>query len=559
MEVGGDEIKAEALDHHGLIAAVCKDLKIAQRIDKLLYAEDTGRHVTPGESVVAMIINGLGFTNRRLYLMPQFFANKPIEKLIAPGLKPEDITYDTLAATLDEISDYGESKLYGEVALDVALENQLLGTLNHLDTTSVSVKGDYNVPDEEGVVKLIHGHSKDHRPDLKQLLISLVVTGDSRFPLWMEALDGNSSDKVNFHETLQRVKTFQAQMNHQSSTKWVADSALYSKEKLAKTTSYLWLTRVPETLKEAQQLVMKAPDSIVWTDRGNGYKTVNYASQYGDIDQRWLLVYSNQGYKREMATFEKRLTKQEEKYQAEANKLSKQLFGCEQDAVKALEKFGKGKRHFHIMGDVDAVKKHAGKGRPKAGAEQIIKGYKINITVERDTATITQESYKKGRFILATNDLDLSNYSDGMMLNDYKSQQDVEGGFRFLKDPWFMLNSVFLKKPQRVSALMMVMTLCLMVYNVAEHRMRKNLATNKETLPNQKGKPIANPTLRWVFQMMEGISIVSLQDRGESEESRRIIVNINEIRKKIIYLFGPTSCEIYGLEINEKIDHPLRM
>ena len=171
MELGGSEIKTETLDHHGLVAATCKDLKIAERIDKLIFVEDTGRNVTPGESVVAMILNGLGFTNRRLYLMPQFFANKPVEKLIAPGLKPEDFTYDTLAAALNDICSYGESKLYGEVALDIALENDLLGKLNHLDTTSVSVQGDYNVPDEPGVVKLTHGHSKDHRPDLKQFLI----------------------------------------------------------------------------------------------------------------------------------------------------------------------------------------------------------------------------------------------------------------------------------------------------------------------------------------------------------------------------------------------------
>jgi transposase len=431
VEVGGSEIKTLAIDHHGLIAATCKDLKIAERIDKVLYSDDTGPNVTPGESVVAMIINGLGFTNRRLYLMPQFFENKPVEKLIAEGLTPEDITYDTLAATLDDIWEYGESKLYGEVALDIALDNKFLGTLNHLDTTSVSVQGDYNVPDEPGVVKLTHGHSKDHRPDLKQLLISLVVTGDSRFPLWMEALDGNSSDKVNFHETLGRVKTFQEQMKYQSTAKWVADSALYTKEKLSKTEDYLWLTRVPETLTEAQRLVTKASDSIVWTDRGKGYKTARYSSQYGNVNQRWLLVHSDQGYKREMATFEKRLTRQEEKYQIEASKLSRQLFGCEQDAAKALEKFGKGKRHFEIIGDVNAVTKYAEKGRPKAGAEKIIVGYKIDVTVARDTDAITQESYKNGRFILATNDLNIPDYPDATMLSDYKSQQDVESGFDF--------------------------------------------------------------------------------------------------------------------------------
>jgi hypothetical protein len=185
-----------------------------------------------------------------------------------------------------------------------------------------------------------------------------------------------------------------------------------------------------------------------------------------------------------MATFEKRLTRQEEKCQIEASKLSRQLFGCEQDAAKALEKFGKGKRHFEIIGDVNAVTNYAEKGRPRAGAEKIIIGYNINVTVARDTDAITQESYKKGRFILAT---------------------------------------------------------------------------NEETLPNQKGKAISNPTLRWVFQLMEGISIVNLQGEGDSGGSRRIIANINDVRRKIIYLFGPSACEIYGLEISEEIAHPLRM
>ena len=98
-----------------------------------------------------------------------------------------------------------------------------------------------------------------------------------------------------------------------------------------------------------------------------------------------------------------------------------------------------------------------------------------------------------------------------------------------------------------------------MVYNVAEHRMRRKLADHEATLPNQKGKAISNPTLRWVFQLMEGITLVNLQGEGDLDTSRLIITNINNIRRKIIYLFGPSACEIYGLEINEEIAHPLRM
>jgi transposase len=72
----------------------------------------------------------------------------------------------------------------------------------------------------------------------------------------------------------------------------------------------------------------------------------------------------------------------------------------------------------------------------------------------------------------------------------------VEGGFRFLKDPWFMVDSTFLKLPSRIEALMMIMTLCLLVYNVGQYRLRKSLEAQNTTLPNQLGKEISNPTLK---------------------------------------------------------------
>ena len=119
-----------------------------------------------------------------------------------------------------------------------------------------------------------------------------------------------------------------------------------------------------------------------------------------------------------------------------------------------------------------------------------------------------------------------------------------------------MLGSVFLKKPSRVSALM-VMRLCLMVYNLAEYRLRETLKRNDETLPNQKGKAVTKPTVRWVFQLMEGINIIHFRDeRGEVE--RTLITNIDALRTKILHLFGQTACKMYGL-IPEMPDDPLRM
>ena len=90
----------------------------------------------------------------------------------------------------------------------------------------------------------------------------MVVNGPSAIPLWMEPLDGNGSDKTSFHGTINRVNELKQQINLEKNIKFVADSALHSKDKLLKANTYLWLSRVPETIKEARELVEKPTDKI---------------------------------------------------------------------------------------------------------------------------------------------------------------------------------------------------------------------------------------------------------------------------------------------------------
>ena len=186
MEVSGQELQSKAIDHHGLVAAICKDIKLADKINDRLYniEKQEGRVVKPGTSVVAMILNGLGFTNRRLYLTHQFFEGKPLELLLGEKITASDLTDSTLGNTLDEIAAYGTTQLFGEIAFEVALEQNLLGVRNHLDTTSITVHGQYDAEDSSGAIEITHGYSKDHRPDLKQIVMSLVVNGPADLPIW---------------------------------------------------------------------------------------------------------------------------------------------------------------------------------------------------------------------------------------------------------------------------------------------------------------------------------------------------------------------------------------
>lgn len=561
MEELAGEIQTLAMDHHGLVAAVCKDLKIAEKINAKIDKQDKRRVLSPGKAVIAMILNGLGFTNRRLYLTDQFFATKPIEKLLfEEKLRASDITDYTLGHTLDEIADYSSSQLFGEVAFEIAIENDLLGSLNHLDTTSMSVSGEYcGEEQKEGeenskVIKITHGHSKACRPDLKQVVLSLVVNGSSSIPLFMEPLSGNSSDKTSFHETIARVEGLKAQLNMDKNFKWIADSALYTKDKLLRTQQpYLWLTRVPETIKQSKALLEKADTEIIWTLMDKGYKVAPFESNYGDVQQRWLLVYSEQAYQREKKTLDKNIKKKGKELKKALWHLGNRIFGCEKDAKEALscieKKYPLHKIHAKFLPET----KHKKRGRPKAGDQPMLVGVKVESFYEENSESIRQVLNRKGRFILATNDLDKETYSDQMILDEYKEQQKVERGFRFLKDPWFMVDSIFLKTPKRIEALMMVMTLCLMVYNIAQHRLREALKKGEETLPNQLNKPIQNPTMRWIFQLMEGIGVIQFYDEAE-KKIKRLVTNLSQLRKKIIRLFGDTACTLYGLNQKSNVE-----
>jgi transposase len=128
------------------------------------------------------------------------------------------------------------------------------------------------------------------------------------------------------------------------------------------------------------------------------------------------------------------------------------------------------------------------------------------------------------------------------------NQSSVERGFRFLKDPLFFVSSLFLKKPSRIEGLLMVMTLSLLVYSIAQRRLRNELKKQEETLPNQIDIPTAKPTLRWIFQALEGIHRVTIA----TETGVRVLVEgLTDLRAKILQLLGPSVCQKYQIPAPE--------
>jgi transposase len=101
-------------------------------------------------------------------------------------------------------------------------------------------------------------------------------------------------------------------------------------------------------------------------------------------------------------------------------------------------------KEFKISDVLERVEKK--RGRPKKDETRII-NHAIEDDIEINQGFVTREHQKFGRFVLASNDLDLDPET---MLNYYKGQQVVERGFRFLKNKSFHVSEVFLKKEERI-------------------------------------------------------------------------------------------------------------
>ena len=188
-------------------------------------------------------------------------------------------------------------------------------------------------------------------------------------------------------------------------------------------------------------------------------------------------------------------------------------------------------------------KRYAGKGRPTPSTPRKASEWQIQAHVQADDEAMEREKHTKACYVLGTN-IDASELSDAEVITAYKGQSQVEGGFRFLKDPLFFVSSLFVKKPSRIEGLLMVMTLALLVYSVAQRRLRTQLVTHQETVPNQINQPTASPTLRWVFQLLEGIHRIRMTVQGQAHD---LIEGLNEVQVKVLRLFGTEVCRLYQI------------
>ena len=242
-----------------------------------------------------------------------------------------------------------------------------------------------------------------------------------------------------------------------------------------------------------------------------GYRYQELASTYGGVEQRWVLIHSEPRQPQVQRTVDKQLRTQSEKDVKAFKKLCGTTFACEADAQQALATFAQGlQATFLATSSICPTSRYGKRGRPSPGSQPASVVYHINGVLASRRAMRQALVDQHSCFILATNELDATVLPPQDLLDGYKGQSHAERGFRFLKDPQFFASSLYLKKPERIMALLMVMTVCLLVYAALEYRIRKTLKDHDATFPDQKGKPIQNPTARWVFHSRRFINVYAI-------------------------------------------------
>ena len=188
-------------------------------------------------------------------------------------------------------------------------------------------------------------------------------------------------------------------------------------------------------------------------------------------------------------------------------------------------------------------KRNPGRGRPKKG-EKMTKFYHFNVEYELSEVKKRNSLKKKGRFIVATNIVDTEELSDVGCLSAYKDQQKVERGFRFIKDPMFFVDAVYLKNEKRIMSMVMLMGISLIIYSLLEKKLRSAFIESGELFVDKLGKDTNKPTIRRTFNSFQGIHLYYTEYNGEIVQEK--MVNMSPLQRQVLRILEPAYMDMYA-------------
>ena len=512
------EIEGYPVHHLPILKAYAAQLGLVGLINHYVPTE---MDVDAGTVVLGLVLDTLSGRSP-LYRLEEFFAHQDTELLLGKALPPQAFTDDTVGRVLDRLYDFGTMRLFTACAVRAARQFGLEHRYVHFDTTSRSVWGEYQFAETQDLpFQVTYGYSKDKRPDLKQFVLSTLCV-DRAVPMWGKLEDGNASDKTLNTTLLSEIAQLLARHGVAPGAYiYIADAALVTEDNLKALGPTLFITRLPATYSECERVIAAAVAQEQWEEVGRvaqtkptkhrpaaAYKVAERTVTLYSTQYRAVVIHSSSQDQRRQQRLAREIAASRATLAAAVDEMTKQEYFCRADAEAAAERVRALPSSYHRVEVGIKERSTYGPGRPSAQKPRAVKAWRYGLqgTLHERAEVIARKVQEAGCFVLLTNVPTQGEmaHSAGEVLRAYKEQHGVEQNFAFLKDP-VIVNSLFLKKPERIEALGLVLLLALLVWRLVERALRVHVETTGHPLTGWDKKETLKPT---AFMMMTKFAAV---------------------------------------------------
>lgn len=484
-----------------LVNKILNILNFVEFINNSVVWDPKQWNVSPGNLAKAVVLATFFDIRSPLCRISELFKGMDTEYLFGEGVKPEHINEYNIARMLDRLAGAKPNKLYGTICLSAHSIYRIFFKRLHSDTTSLSFYGDYDNKEyddkesddllgvdehkSESPIRIERGYNKDGRPLCKQVIYGKIVD-EYGVPVAGFSMDGSTSDSTWNKSVIEHLQDNYKEII--SGGIYIADSKLVNAEMVRTLTDpkkpIMFISRCPSNFckKLEQEVIEKAYKAKAWVEIGKigkGKKACDYSVWEcempfeNDRTIRLIAVKSSERQKQISTKMEKELAS----LTKEIDEINKKEFACEADAIKEWERFCKNNKkslfNCKVTYQENRIEKRH-RGRPAKNAEPLSVetkwGIRIEVTGENPEAV---ELFRQAEecFVLITN-VSKEKMSMREVLECYKGQIVVEKDFKFFKEPC-LASVIYLKTPERINALVMLIGVSLLVRGLLQYKMRK--------------------------------------------------------------------------------------
>lgn len=520
-------LRKMVLDAHPIIQHYIELLRIPDIIGS--YMQFDRRRTVDIERVLPLVIHNFLTQPHPLYEFQDWVRPLNVQSIGLTDTERESIQDDRIGKALENFYAGRHKDVFFRLALRAIKIFELDCSQVHQDTTSITFCGKYAGWSAHEILGF--GHNKDHRPDLKQLVLGMTVTADGAVPLSHRIYNGNQTDDrlhPNNHRRLQKLLG-------KTDFIYVADCKLATDENLEKISRWggLFVSVMPRTWKEDEKFRKKVRSGkIKWqhilsrrNNRKPDSKVDRYYKAQGEYatanGHRLYWIRSSQKAQQDKETRTRRLQTTLDSLKGLQTKLNKYTLKSRKQIEARVHAILK-ENHctdfiaFEIHEFREYKKVRQKRGRPRKEEPGPLTWKKIySLTFGVRSEVVAQEEKVDGVFPLITN-LESTQYKAKRVLEIYKFQPFLEKRHTQIKT-YQEVTPVNLKKAERVVAYLHMQVMSLMVATLVERQLRK--AMRRDAIPSlplyPEGRNCASPTLFDIVRLFRGVERYEVYERED--------------------------------------------